>query len=253
MNKKILIGLGIIIAVGLFFAAVSSAEEDLSQTDFCSEIKTATLNLQVSDVKDAQEKILNFIQEKEGEIARSVITQSGNNSFGTTIVRVPVENFEEALAHFKELGQRVTYEKIDTENISQNCLSEPRLENLEESESQLLKIIKKEGKISELLDAQKELDRVREEIRKINEQRQDLENKANMATINLNLGLSVKPLPEGWRQTNFLTKSLGDLMTFLSFVSYFLFEVIVWSVVWAPLLLIILYLKKSRRKAAKKI
>ncbi|MBU4298824.1 DUF4349 domain-containing protein [Patescibacteria group bacterium] len=253
MNKKILIGLGIIFAIGLFFTTADlAAAENSSSNSSCLEVKTNTLNLLVKDIKESQEKIFKFTEEKDGEIAQSAITQREETSFASITVLVPVENFEEATIYFKELGKKVLYEKTSSRNIKEEyCDLGPRLKNLEEEEDELLKLMERKGTISEALEAQRDLTRVRDELRKIQGQKQCLEREAKMATIEINLGLSEKPLPSGWRQTNFLIDAMEDLLTFLRMLGYFVIEVIVWAVVWVPLLLIILYLQKSRRKAAK--
>ncbi|PIS39649.1 MAG: hypothetical protein COT33_00815 [Candidatus Nealsonbacteria bacterium CG08_land_8_20_14_0_20_38_20] len=244
MVKKILIGSGVFLAVGLILATNVSAFES----------KSSTLNLLVSDVKETREKIIKFAEEKEGLTMQSAITQRGDASFGSIIVQVPVENFEETLTYFKELGDRITYERTDSQNVREEyCDLEPRLKSLEEEKSELLKLMKREGTISEALGAQKELSRVRGELRKIQEQEQCFEREAEMAMINLNLGVMEKPLPAGWRQRDFLANSLEDLLTFLSLLSYFVLEVIVWAVIWVPLLFLILHLRKRWRKPVKDV
>lgn len=256
MIKKILFGLGIIFAFCFIFAVVSFATEEsgFPPTSPCFEIKTSTLILLVGDIKETREKIIKFVEEKGGLVVQSTITQTENTSYGTFILQVPAENFEETTVYFKELGERVTYERTESRDVREEYSDlEPRLKNLEEEESELLKLMEREGTISEALEAQMDLTRIRDEIEKIQEQKQCLEREAKMATVNLNLGISEKPLPEGWRQMDFLTNSLEDISTFLRMLGYFVIEVIVWAVIWVPLLLIVLYLKKRWRKPIKKI
>ena len=71
MVKKILIGSGVFLAVGLILATNVSAFES----------KSSTLNLLVSDVKETREKIIKFAEEKEGLTMQSTITQRGDASF----------------------------------------------------------------------------------------------------------------------------------------------------------------------------
>lgn len=253
MNKKILIGSGIFLVIGLILATTTLAlEESSPPVSSCFEIKTSTLNLELKDIKEAREQIFNLTAEKNGWVKQDTFTQTGETSFSSITVQVPLENFEEALTSFKELGEKVTYEKTESQDVRQEYSDlETRLKNLEETESQLLKLAEKKGTIPEVLEVQKELTKIREETERIEEERQCFERKVKMATLNLNIGLSAKPLHEGWRQADFLNKSLEDLLTFLSMIGYFVIEVIVWAVVWVPVLLIVLYLKKRWRKPVK--
>ncbi len=252
VNKKILIGLGSIFAFCLIFTIVSfAAEESLPSTSSYLEVKTSTFNLLVKDIKESQEKIINFTEEKKGEIVQSSITERADTSFASITVRVPIENFNEAITFFRGLAEKATYENTNSRDVEEEYVSlETRFKNLEEEESQLLKLMKREGTISEALEAQRELTRIKEEIERIKEESKCFEENKKMATIilNLNLSLSEKPLPEGWRQTNFLIDAIEDLFTFLKLLAYFIIEIVVWSVIWVPLLLLFLYLKKRWRK-----
>lgn len=255
MTKKILTGIEIAFVVSglVFTSAALAVEENSSSNSSYLEVKANILNLLVKDIKESQEKIFKFVAEKEGEIAQSSITQRGDTSFGSVTVRVPAENFEEATIYFKELGEKVSYEKTSSRNIKEEyCDLEPRFKNLEKTENQLVKILERKGTISEALEAQRDLTRVRDEIEKIQKQKQRLEREAKMATIDLNLGISEKPLPSGWRQRDFLANSLEDLLTFLSLIFYLLLQFIIWAVIWVPLLLLVLYLNKRWRRPVKK-
>jgi len=202
-------------------------------------IKTGTMNMVVKNIKDSIEKIIKYTQEKGGWVVSSSLTELETIPSGFVTVRVPSENFDEAMVYFRGLAEKVTYEGTQGQDVTEEYVDlQSRLRNLEASEAQLLKIMERSGKISEVLEVQRELTRTREEIERIKGRMQYLEQSTKMATITVNLALSEELLPippaEKWRPKYVLLQTWKSVLGFWRGFSYFVIKVIVWAVVWIP-------------------
>jgi len=221
-------------------------------------IKTGTVNMIVKDIADSVKKIVKYAEDKGGWVVSSSVTERETIPSGSITIRVPSENFDEAMTYFRGLAERVTYEGTRGQDVTEEYVDlQSRLRNLEATESQLLEIMKRSGKISEVLEVQRELTKVREEIEMTKGRIQYLEKSAKMATITVNLALSEELLPippaEKWRPKYVLLRTWKSVLGFWRGFSYFVIKVIVWAVVWVPFGLIIWFGRKiwKRKKEIK--
>ena len=216
-------------------------------------VKTCWLNLIVKDVLDVAKKIAKFAEDNGGWVVSSNISEYEKVPSGTITVRVPAEKFEEAKDYFRSLAVRVTNESIQSEDITEEYVDlQSRLRNLEAAENQLLELMKRAGKISEILEVHKELTNVRQQIEQIKGKMQYLEQSVKMSSITVNLALSEELLPvppaEKWRPKYVLLQSWKSVLNFWKGFSYFWIRVIVWSQVWVPALIIIWFVKRALKK-----
>jgi hypothetical protein len=228
--------------VGVERKKVTKGEKEnlLPETTSRMIIKTGWLNLVVKDIVDTAKKISKFAQEKGGWVVSSNISQSEKLLSGSITVRVPAERFDESMEYFKSLAERVSNERTKAQDITEEYVDlQSRLKNLEAAENQLLEIMKRSGTISEVLQVQRELMNVREQIERIKGRMQYLEQSVKMSSITVNLALSEELLPipptEKWRPKYVLLETWKNVLTFWKNFSYLLIKVFVWAQVWIPL------------------
>jgi hypothetical protein len=220
-------------------------------------IKTGWLNLVVKDVLDTAKKIEKFAEENGGWVVSSNISEYEKVPSGSVTVRVPAEKFEQAKDYFRSLAVRVTDERTESQDITEDYVDlQSRLRNLEAAESQLLELMKEAGKVSEILEVHKELTNVRQQIEQIKGKMQYLEQSVKMSSITVNLALSEELLPvppaEKWRPKYVLLQTWKSVLNFWKGFSYFLIKLIIWAQVWVPALIIIWFGRKAYRKIRKK-
>lgn len=216
-------------------------------------IKTGWLNLVVKDVLEAIGKISKFVEENGGWVVSSNVSELEKIPSGSITVRVPAEKFNEAMNFFKNLATRVSNERIQAQDITEEYVDlEARLKNLKATEDQLLELMKRTGTISEILEVQRELTNIREQIEQIKGRIQYLEQSVKMSSITVNLALSEELLPvppaEKWRPKYVLLQTWKNVLGFWKGFSYFLIRLIVWAQVWVPALIVILVIKKIWKK-----
>lgn len=216
-------------------------------------IKTGWLNLVVKDVLETAKKISKFAEDKGGWVVSSNISEYEKVPSGSITVRVPAESFDEAMSYFRSLAVRVSNERTQAQDITEEYVDlQSRLRNLEAAEIQLLELMKRTGKISEILEVQRELTNVREKIEQIKGRMQYLEQSVKMSSITVNLALSEELLPvppaEKWRPKYVLLQTWKSVLGFWREFSYFLIRVVVWAQVWVPVLIIIWVIRKIWKK-----
>ena len=233
--------------------SLNRGEEEISRMV----VKNGWLNLVVKDIKETAKKISQFAIENGGYVVESNIYEKETLPSGYITVRVPAEKFEIAIESFKKMAVRVSNEGTRAQDVTEEYVDlEARLRNLEAAEKQLLEIMTRAGKMSEVLEVQRELTNVRNQIEKIKGRMEYLEREVKMSSITVNLALSEELLPvppaEKWRPKYVFLQSWKSVLHFWKEFSYFIIRLIVWAQLWLPILIIILLLRKSlkRKKAA---
>lgn len=222
-------------------------------------IKTGTISMVVKDIEEAVRNITRHTEEKSGWVVSSSIAEEKEIPRGYIEVRLPAEFFGEAMIFFKGLAEKIDFESTQGRDVTEEYVDlEARLKNLEVTETQLLKIMERSGEISDVLEVQRELTRVREQIETIKGRTQYLEQSSKMATITVNLTLAKELLPvapaEKWRPNYVFQQAWQNVLVFLKGVSYFLIWLVTYAVIWVPLgaiiWLVARFLKKKKETAS---
>lgn len=163
-------------------------------------VVTMEVGVTVADVDASRASIRGEVERAGGYVADA--SASGGAGDGLRVVhmelRVPaskVQGVRAALGHAGEITtdvekvQDVTEERADLE---------ARLHNARTSEKRILEIMAtKTGAISEVIDAEKEISRIRESIERMEGQRRSLEGRIDLATVRVTL--STQPGPSAWQ------------------------------------------------------
>ena len=151
-------------------------------------IYSAELSVVVKDLAVAAERIQALAADYKGYVADGGVDRTrGSYPTGRWVVRVPSDRLEEALAELSEMGvperrsqtaQDVTEEYVDLE---------ARIANKRRLEERILELLdQREGKIGEVIEVERELSRVREEIERMEGRLRFLQNRTAYATVTVN-------------------------------------------------------------------
>jgi len=157
------------------------------------------------------------------------------------------------MTYFHSLAIKVTYEGSQGQDVTEEYVDlQSRLRNLEATESQLLEIMKRAGKVSEILEVYRELTNVRQQIEQTKGKMQYLDQSAKMSSITVNLALSEEMLPippaEKWRPTYVLRMAWHSVLASLRKISYLVIWLGVYGIIWIPLGIIIWKIREILRK-----
>jgi hypothetical protein len=152
-------------------------------------IKTGSLSLIVKNIDQVFAEITSTVSRMGGFVERSDIreTVTGFRN-GVVTVKIPSPRFEEAYTEIRALGIRVERESVDSRDVTDEYVDlEARLRNFKASEVRFLAILEKANTVEDILRVQRDLDKVRENIERLEGRLQLLNRQIEMSTISVSL------------------------------------------------------------------
>lgn len=149
--------------------------------------RTASLNLTTSDFEHVRGAIDDFLTRHKGYLASLNITAPAGAARSLTAnLRVPAADLPAAMSELKHLG-RVDSEQQSGEEVTEQYADlEARLANARNTEQRLTEILRQRtGKLSDVLDVETEIDRVRGQIEKMDGEKKGLTKRIEFSTIDL--------------------------------------------------------------------
>ena len=152
-------------------------------------IRNATVDLEIASFDGAVQKITAFANEERGYVATTSSQKQANGKLkGETVVKVLPENLDRFLQKVRGLGE-LKNQTLGTEDVTKAYFdTDARLKNAHVMEQRLIDMLKtKTGKVSDLLQVEKELGRVREEIEKMQGELKYWDSQVQFATVTISL------------------------------------------------------------------
>ncbi len=168
----------------------------------------ASVELEIVSFDNAVEKITEFANEERGYVATTSSEKQANGKLkGEIVVKVLPENLNHFLQKLRGIGE-LKNQTLGTEDVTKAYFdTDARLKNARVMEQRLIDMLKtKTGKVSDLLQVEKELGRVREEIEKMQGELKYWDSQVQFATVTISL--SEKDMEE---PAAFLLKERAEL------------------------------------------
>ncbi len=180
-------------------------------------IKEANLNLVNDNLEPISDKIEQLTADYEGYIAH--VHQWEDNQQRTSYsytIRVPDQHFHSLMANLKSLGQ-LTQERISREDVTEQYIDlQARIKNLKHQETSYLNLLEKADQVESILKIEKELNRVRTDIERLQGRLDYYQSKVMLATINLHISEPKPIFASGW---NLLTSCREAVRGFISSIN----------------------------------
>lgn len=188
-------------------------------------IKAGELELRVVDAAKASDKAKTLVTGKNGYVESSSMSDTGEGPrTAEMIVRVPVNAFEQTMGDLKKLAVVVLNEDVAGQDITEEFVDlESDLKNAKAEETSYLEIMKRAGKIEDVLAVAERLADVRGRIQRFEGRKRFLENKTDLATIKLTLTEETRvSIPtKTWKPLEILRQSANELVqTLQAFVDF---------------------------------
>ena len=157
-------------------------------------VKTGSLELEVASVGDVITKITDYTTTNEGFVANSKVrSYDDGTKYATVVVRVPAKYFEPAMGEFKLMAKAVEKEDASGQDVTEEYVDlESRLKNMRLEEAQYQEVLKKATKVSDILEVNRYLFSVREDIERIEGSLRYMDNLTDLSTITLQLSEETK-------------------------------------------------------------
>ena len=249
-------------------ATSSSAEIPLKQPSVPAAanrklIKNGWMTIEVKDALEARNSIIEGLTKLGGFVSGSQLRLIGDHVEINLVIRTPSDKFDELLDLCRK-GSKVADERMQVEDVTDEYVDlEARLKNAERLEERLLDILKmKTSKLSDLLEVERELARVREEIERMIAQRRSMDGRISLSTLNLTISeripSKIKAPESVWGPAVhvfsnlpiYFERSMAALAKAIAVLAIILIYVLPWA---AILFVLIVILRKvwRRRNAAK--
>jgi len=190
-------------------------------------IWTAALQIEVPDFRAAVDQAGKAALALGGYVSDRHSSEDGaGHERGQITLRVPSEKFDGAMSALKKLG-RVKNEGVQTQDVTKAYADlETRLKVKRETATRLREILTRQtGKVSEVLEVEREIARVVEEIEQAEGERRYFDNQVSLSTITLSLygpeamtsPGAFDPVKAALRQSlRTMSQSLGTLIELLA-------------------------------------
>jgi hypothetical protein len=170
-------------------AGKTSAEKPAPELANRKLIRNATVELEVVSFDNAVEKISALATEEQGYVATTDSEKQANGKLrGQVVAKILPENLDRFLQRIRSLGE-LKNQTLGTEDVTKAYFdTDARLKNAHVMEQRLIDMLKtKTGKVSDLLQVEKELGRVREEIEKMQGELKYWDSQVQFATVTISL------------------------------------------------------------------
>jgi uncharacterized membrane protein YdfJ with MMPL/SSD domain len=208
-------------------------------------VKEGSITLEVEDIARAMDEVAEMADELNGYVVSSYKYEYERGVSGRISIRVPVEEFEEALVRLRQLAVAVPYETTTARDVTEEYVDlEAQLRNLQATEAQYLALLEKAENVEDMLKVQNELSSVRGQIEQIEGRMQYLEQTSETSLIAVTLQ-EAEGLAEPWSASAAFQSAVRGLTTFGRGLATVLiwFGIFCWA--WVPPLVI--WLRRRRR------
>jgi hypothetical protein len=208
-------------------------------------IYTTTVNLVVEDMEKTIQAFTDIINQADGFVASNRISsQVKTAQSGQWVIRLPVDAYKDTLQQLEKLGHAENVSEQASDVTEEFVDTEARLINSKRLEERIIKLLEdRSGKLSDILEIERELARVRETIERIEGRLRFLADKTSLATITLNIRIQANYQPPATlsfanRISTAWSNSLGDTQGFLSRIAIGTVSTIPWLLLWMPFVVV---------------
>jgi len=183
-------------------------------------IKTSVLKFETQDLDKTYSNIARYVKQNNGFIQSDNANKSYNKISRSLQIRIPSKNFQKTL---DSITSKVSYfdtKKITAKDVSEEFIDiEARLKAKKTLEERYLQLLTKAKNVKEMLEIEKELSNIREEIESKQGRLKYLKNKVAFSTFNIDFyRLNVVPTVSqsyGSKMWNAVKSGFNGLSLFL--------------------------------------
>lgn len=209
-------------------------------------IYTGWMSLETDDIDLTINKIKQVILSSNGYVDNISVDKSEKFEYGYITVRVPQDQFSNVVQSIENLGE------LKNKNISNNDITDQlfdlkiRIENAKATEARFLQILDKAVNISDILQIEKELNRIRTDIEILDGHINNLNNRIAYSSLTINVSKTIEdPLLPGMDFLESIRQGLNAMVILIQFI-------IASFIVLIPFIaILIIYRIYKRRKSSK--
>lgn len=219
-------------------------------------VQNGSISLLVKDVNNTQKQISEKVKSIGGYVVNSDVTRPTEQPYGNMTIRVPSEKLEEVFGFLRGLGMKITSESISGYDVTDQYEDlETRLTYLQRSLAQIQAIQDQAKTYDEILSGTREVISLQQQIDSLKGRQLYLEQTAKLALVNITMSTDELALPyapdANFRPNVIFKLAVRSLMSTLQNLGKLAIWVAVYSVIWAPVVIIWLIVKRNRKSQNK--
>jgi hypothetical protein len=208
-------------------------------------IYTGAMRLRVDDVKKSHDAVARIAREASGYVAESSFSSEQGPSAATITIRVPSVGLGAVIDRIAALGKLLD-QQLGSNEVTQEYVDlTSRKRNLEREDERLIALLGRAGKVSDLLEVEQTVARVRGEIETIAGRMRYLEDRVAYSTLTVTLeGPEPTPTTGGpvWTAKDVWRQAVRSLLETGRALATMAIWIGVFALVWLPLLLVLRWL-----------
>lgn len=209
-------------------------------------IYTGWMSLETDDVNLTINKIKQVISISDGYVDNISIDKSEKFEYGYITVRVPQDQFSNVVQSIENLGE------LKNKNINNNDVTDQlfdlkiRIDNAKATEARFIQILDKAVNISDILQIEQELNRIRTDIEILEGHINNLNNRIAYSSLTINVSKTIEdPLLPGMDFFEAIRQGLNAMVILIQFVIGSLIALLPFIAI------LIIYRIYKRRKSSK--
>ena len=205
-------------------------------------IKNGRLGFETDDLIKTKNFLTDLIKETKGYISADNQSQSGSRNYNFLTVRIPTKNFESFMNKLSGEVEKFEMKDITVEDVTERFYDlQTRLKTKKELEKKYLQILQKAKTVKEILEVEREINKLREDIESTEGRFKYLSNQVSFST------LTIQFYKQDGSEPNFGFKIIDSLKNGINYISSFFLGILS---IW-PFILIIgivaLFLKRLKK------
>lgn len=211
-------------------------------------IKNANIRFETEDLSVTAQSINSAIKKYGAQVQTDSEGSNGYSLTRSMIIRIPSQHFEPFIAEISKGVKYFDTKEISSEDVTEQYIDiEARVKAKKVLEARYLELIGKAKKVSEILEIEKELSAIREEIEAKEGQLRYMKNRVALSTVTIEFYKETAELPDA-------TVSYGSKMWnaiksgFNGISSFFIGLLYIWPFILIFVIAFIIIRKKLKKK-----
>ncbi|PHR73292.1 MAG: hypothetical protein COA67_03620 [Lutibacter sp.] len=149
-------------------------------------IKESNLRFETASIENTHQTIVNLLEKHKGFIQRDQTSKNYNTIEKDLTIRIPTDGFQPTLDGIAQDVKAFDRKEISQRDVTEEFIDlEARLKAKRKLETRYLELLKKAKNVKEMLEIEREVAKIREEIEAKQGRLKYLQNKVSLSTINV--------------------------------------------------------------------
>lgn len=212
-------------------------------------VKNSRLSLLVKDVRKSQQRIIQKANQLGGYMVNSTLDTPEGIQKGSVTVRIPQNKLGQFLEYTRNLSVRVISENLVGYDVTDEYVDiQSRLESLYKTKTKFERLLEKADRAGDILEIQRELNNLQKQIDKLKGRQKYLQENAKLVKVTIYLSTDELSLPytpsRPWSPKAIFKQAVRSLISTFRFTASAFIWVGVYSVIWLPVILVVLLIWK---------